>query len=90
MKKTVKIKLTKEELLHLINDTISYIYGIKQKVFGDNWNFGAKISEVEVLTEQQQKDLILYGYYSRKELLDKLEKIAKDNFPELFCCGMKM
>lgn len=87
MEKTVNIKLTKEELTHLINDTISYIYGIKRKVFNENWNFGTEISEVEVLTSEQKEKLISYGYYSRKELLDKLEKIRYYNFQELTCCG---
>lgn len=87
MEKTVNIELTKEELTHLINDTISYIYGIKRQVFNENWNLGTEISEVEVLTYEQKEKLISYGYYSRKELLDKLRKIRDDNFQELVCCG---
>lgn len=79
----VLVELSKNELSHLINDTISYIYHIKENVFGDNWNLGTDISEVEVLTEEQKESLTMYGYYSRKKLYDKLRKIEKDNFPEL-------
>lgn len=78
----VLVELSKKELTHLINDTISYIYRIKKNVFGD-LSFGVDISEVEVLTEKQKEMLTMYGYYSRKELYDKLQKIRNDNFPEL-------
>ena len=85
--KTVSIELTKKELYHLINDTIAHILSIKRIVFGDDWNLGTNITEVDVLTDEQQKELIDCGYYSRKELLDKLEQLEKDNFQELNCCG---
>ena len=84
--KTVLVELNEKELRHLINDTIAYIYRTKSKVFG-NMNFGTDISEVEELSDEQKEKLTLYGYYSRKELLDKLEKIELDNFQELNCCG---
>lgn len=87
MNKIVVVELNKEELKHLINDTIAYIYRIKKTVFGDDWNLGTNISEVDVLTEEQEEKLRMYGYYSRKELLDKLEKLESDNFQELSCCG---
>ena len=84
--KTVLIELNEKELRHLINDTISYIYRIKKKVFG-NMNFGTDISEVEELSDEQKEELTLFGYYSRKELLDKLQEISNKEFPELTCCG---
>lgn len=84
--KTIKVELNEKELTHLINDTISYIYRIKENVFGDS-NFGTDISEVDVLTTEQKEKLTLYGYYSRKELLDKLQEIRNKEFPELTCCG---
>lgn len=83
---SVAVTLTKEELRHLINDTIAAIWRIKKIVFKDNWNFSSNITEVDVLTEEQKSELTLHGYYSRKELLDKLEKIEEENFPELSCC----
>lgn len=85
--KTILIELNKEELTHLINDTIDYIWKIKERVFGDEWTFSTDINEVVVLTKEQIDKLSLYGYYSRKVLLDKLQQIRKDNFQELNCCG---
>lgn len=80
MDKKVKIEFNKKELSHLINDLIDQIYKIKKSVFGENWNFGTDITEVDLLTPQQANDLKLFGYYSRKELLDKLKKIDLENF----------
>ena len=86
--KTVEIKLTKKELEHLINDTISFIWQIKKRIFGNDWNFGTEITEVEKLSKEQKEKLTLYGYYSRKELLNKLKEIREKEFPELSCnCG---
>lgn len=85
MDKKVKIQFNKKELSHLINDLIDQIWKIKQIVFGENWNFGTDITEVDVLTPQQENDLKLFGYYSRKELLDKLKKIELENFFEAYC-----
>jgi len=83
----INVKLTKEELSHLINDTISYIWHIKEIVFGDKWNFGTDITEVETLSEEQKQKLKMFGYYSRKELLDKLKRIEKENFIQYDCKG---
>ena len=85
--RTVLVELNEKELRHLINDTIDYIWDIKKAVFGDDWNFGTNISEVEKLTEEQKEKLTLYGYYSRKELLDKLKELESKEFSELNCCG---
>lgn len=45
------------------------------------------MKEVENPTEEQKQLLTDYGYYSRKELLDKLRKIERENFPEYNCNG---
>jgi len=87
MANTVKVELNKDELDHLINDLISYIWKIKERAFGDDWNFGTDISEVEQLTPEQEKELRESGYYSRKALLDKLKQIEKENFPDITCFG---
>ena len=81
------IRLSKEELIHLENDTINYIYKIKKRVFGDDWNFGTDITEVEELTEQQKLWLEEMGYFSRKALYDKLREIERKYFPELTQMG---
>ena len=81
-----KIELSKDEVSHLINDTIARILAIKENVFG-LFNFGTYISEVEELSEEQKKKLEESGYYSRKELLDKLKKFEQENYPEITCCG---
>jgi len=87
MEKTVTVELTKAELIHLENDLISYIWQIKERAFGDIWNFGTDITEVEKLTPEQEEELKSSGYYSRKALLDRLKKIEKENFPDVTCCG---
>jgi hypothetical protein len=86
MAKTVSVELTKEELFHLENDLISYIWHIKESVFGD-YNFGTNIDEVDQITPEQEDRLRAYGYYSRKALLDRLKQIEKDNFSENTICG---
>ena len=84
--KKVLVELSERELRHLINDTISRIYKIKELVFGESWNFGTDITEVETLNETQTRELNDLGYYSRKELLDKLEEIERNNFQQFTCC----
>lgn len=84
--KTISIELYEKELRHLINDTVARIYRIKELVFGDNWNFGTDITEIKELTAKQKEELTSLGYYSRKEFLDKLLQLEKDNFKELNCC----
>ena len=84
--KKVLVELSERELRHLINDTISRIYEIKQLVFGESWNFGTNITEVETLNEIQTRKLNDLGYYSRKELLDKLEEIKCNNFRQFTYC----
>ncbi len=87
VKQVVDIELNKAELSHLINDLISYIWKIKERVFGDDWNFGTDITEVEQLTSEQEEELKSFGYYSRKALLDKLKRIEQENFPDTAYCG---
>lgn len=85
--KTISIELNEKELRHLINDTVARIYRIKEMIFGDNWDFEIDITKVKDLTPNQKEELTSLGYYSRKELLDKLLQLEKDNFQELNCCG---
>lgn len=66
--KTVKVELNKEELGHLINDIISYMWEIEDKC-------------------KTEKDLTARGYYTRKALKEKLQKIEAKEFPQLDCCG---
>ena len=87
VKEIVNIELNKAELSHLINDLISYIWKIKERVFGDDWNFGTDITEVEQLTSEQEEKLKSFGYYSRKSLLDKLKRIEQENFPDTTYCS---
>ena len=81
------IELTLPELRHLQNDLISYIWKIKKIVFGDKWNFGTDITEVDQLTPKQEQKLKELGYYSRVELLNKLNAFEKIYFPGCECCG---
>ncbi len=87
--KTVTIELTKEELYHLQNDLISYIWNIKKRVFGDAWSFGCRLSEEEkaLLTSEKEQELKESGYYSRLELKSKLDKIEEENFDVPQCAG---
>ena len=85
--KKITIEITRGELLYLENDLIHYILDMKKKLFGEKWNFGTDITEVDTLTPEQEQTLKDWGYYSRVELLHKLEKIEEDNFPSLECCG---
>lgn len=87
MEKTVNVELNHAELIHLQNDLISYIWKIKERVFGDAWNFGRNITEVEKLTPEQEEELRSSGYYSRLALLNKLDEIEKANFSTCECCG---
>ena len=87
VKQVVDIELNKAELNHLINDLTGYIWKIKERVFGDDWNFGTDITEVEHLTSEQEEKLESFGYYSRKTLLDKLKRIEQENFPDIAYCG---
>lgn len=79
------LELTKKELFHLQNDTIHYIWEIKERVFGDKWNFGRYITEVDELTDEQKRELEASGYYSRLELLNKLDAFEKKYFPSYEC-----
>ncbi len=79
------LELTKDELYHLQNDTITYIWKIKERVFGDSWNFGIYITEVDKLTEEQKKELEESGYYSRLALLEKLDAFERKYFQSCDC-----
>ena len=86
--KVVKLELNKKELYHLQNDIITQIYLIKKSVFGIDYDMGCKLSNKEksLLTEEKEKMLKIYGYYSRLELKEKLDKFENDNFAEIQSC----
>lgn len=79
------LELTRDELRHLQNDTITYIWKIKEIVFGDEWNFGRNIDEVDQLTPEQEEELRTFGYYSRVALLNKLDAFEKEYFSQSEC-----
>ena len=87
--KTARLELNKKELLHVQNDLIHNIYDIKKSVFGEEWWLGCVLSEAEkkLLTKEKEEQLRSYGYYSRLELKEKLDKFEEDNFMEDQCCG---
>ena len=83
---TCLVSLTKQELDHLINDTIAQIWYIKDCVFGkERSSFGTDLKEEGPITIDEKDRLTQFGYFSRKELLDKLKQIEKDNFAETIC-----
>lgn len=57
----ILLPLTHQELKHLINDLISYIWKLEDKGL----------------------DKAEFGYFSRKELLEKLKQFEKENFQPL-------
>lgn len=83
----VSVSLSKGELDHLINDTIDYIYKIKDYVFDGKTNKNGVDVDTDDITPVQYHKLIELGYFTRKELLDKLCKIRDENFPEYTCAG---
>ena len=66
--KIALLPITQKELTHLINDTISYIWGLEDK--------GCATQE--------------FGYYSRKELLEKLKRFEKEHFETFVECQKEM
>lgn len=85
---TVSVTLTASELRHLINDTIAYIWDIKDKVFGkERSTFGTDLSGEQPVTEEELALLTQYGYFTRKQLLDRLKKIEAEAFPRRACQG---
>ena len=65
------LPLTKEELNHLINDTIAYI-----------WQLECRPAD-KITTPENDT----FGYYSRKRLLDKLKAFEAEYFPKMECNG---
>lgn len=92
--KTISVTLTSTELSHLINDVTAYIWKIKEETFGDKWNYGSDITEVEHLEPEQEEWLRTRGYYTRKALLDKLKNIENTSskdcqaFCQTLCQGL--
>lgn len=86
---TATLELNRKELTHLQNDVISYIYGIKKRVFGEAWSFGCALSEEEqaLLTPEREQKLKEYDYYSRLELHHKLRAFEAAKFHDYCeCC----
>ena len=80
----VPIGLTKKELSHCINDIISYKNDLLGKVVGT-----CDITQQEICNLPQDKleDLQLYGYFTRMELLNKLQMLERIYFPSYEMAG---
>ena len=63
----VLVPFTEEELRHLVNDTIAYIWSM----------------------EKTKRDKEEFGYFSRKELLKKLEYFLKSFEKPVCCCDKR-
>lgn len=83
----VSVSLSKAELDHLINDTIDYIYKIKDYTFDGKINKNGVDIDTDDITPVQYYKLIDLGYFTRKTLLDKLREIRDERFPEYTCAG---
>ena len=85
---TVSVTLTASELTHLINDVIAYIWDIKDKVLGkERSTFGTDLTNEQPITEEELSRLEQYGYFTRKQLLDRLKQIEAEAFPRRACQG---
>ena len=83
---TCTVELSKEELAHLINDTIAQIWHIKDVVFGkERSSFGTDLKNEGPVSPEEKERLTQFGYFSRKELLDKLKRIEAENFADRAC-----
>ena len=72
--KSVNIEINRSELLHLENGLISDIWHIKDVVLGkERSTYGTDLKNEEPITEEEKSKLEMYGYYSRKKLLDRLK-----------------
>ena len=78
------IGLTKKELSHCINDIISYKNDLLEKVVGT-----CDITQQEICNLPQDKldNLRRYGYFSRMELLNKLQILERIYFPSYVMAG---
>ena len=86
--KSVSIEINREELLHLENGLISNIWHIKDVVLGkERSTFETDLKNEEPITEEEKSELEMYGYYSRKKLLDRLKEIEAKEFPQNACIG---
>ena len=81
---TVTIELNKKELDHIINDMLDYIDKIVDKCAPGKFFF-YHLKKGETLTEEETEELKSWGFFERKELIEKLEKINETDFPELCC-----
>ena len=84
--KTITIELNEKELGHIINDMLDYIDKIVDKCAPDKFMFYHQLDGT-TLTEEEIEKLKEWGFFERKELIEKLEKIDETDFPELCCKG---
>ena len=81
MNKPITIQINKFQLDSLIDALIESIWHIKDVVLGkERSTFGTDLKGEEPITEEEQDLLRQYGYYLKKELLDKLKQIEFDFF----------
>lgn len=83
---TTTIELNKQELDHIINDMLDYIDKITDKCAPDKFVYYHKKNDTP-LTEEETEKLKEWGFFERKELVEKLIKINETSFPELCCKG---
>ena len=83
---TTTITLNKKELSHIINDMLDYIDKIVDKCAPDKFVY-YHLKKGEILTEEETEKLKEWGFFERKELIEKLIKIDETDFPELTCKG---
>lgn len=84
--KTTTVELNKKELDHIINDMLSEIDRIADKCAPDKFVF-YHLKKEGSLTEEEIEKLKEWGFFERKELIEKLIKIRETSFPELCCKG---
>ena len=84
--KTITIELTKKELSHIINDMLDYIDKIADKCAPNKFFFYHQVDGT-TLTEEEIAGLKSWGFFERKELIEKLKEIDDTSFPELCCQG---
>ena len=84
--KTTTIELTRKELDHIINDMLDYIDKIADKCAPDKF-FYYHLKKGETLTEEEIAKLTSWGFFERKELIEKLKGIEDTDFQELCCQG---
>lgn len=83
---TTTIELNRKELDHIINDMLEYIDKIADKCAPGKFVFYHQLDGT-TLTEEEMAELKSWGFFERKELIEKLKGISNTDFPELTCNG---